>query len=317
MRTLIFSTFLSAIASAQVGGPFLGYVPDGTRIRPMIGLPSAGSIGAPIESRGFSHIATPPQQYFAVVSAADTGEVLVASEVATGGFSLSPIKGASVNPSMLVLSPRGKSAALWIPSSSHLEIVSGLPDTPSVRSVDASFLNESPLAIAVSDDGQWASALFSGKVYAFGPNTEVVPLQTDPGVQAIAFFHNRHDLAIATTTRAISLAAIDGGATPAVLSDYSDQPLSPRGIAVSFDNQRVVVADAAGTILNVLASASSRIDCGCSPTGVYGLGGAVFRLNGTSASIRSGPRPELKLFDAAAGTVLIVPPAISEIGGRQ
>jgi hypothetical protein len=310
MRTFIFSTFLCGTAFAQIGGPFLGYVPDGTRIRPMHGLPAAGAIGASIDAgRDFSHIAISPTQNFAIAIAADSGEAMIVKP----GVSLTTIKGASTNPDVLAMSPRGTSAALWFPLLGHLEAISGLPDAPAVRSIDAAFLNASPLAIAISDDGQWAAGLFSAGVYAFGPNAEVIPLQTDPGVVALAFFHNRHDLALSTSTRVTSIADVGGSMQPSVLYDFSAQPLSPRAIAISFDNQRAIVADAAGSLLNVALATGTAdlVDCGCSPTGLYSLGGALFRLNGTAR------RSELKLFDAAAGAVWIVPPALSEIGGRQ
>jgi hypothetical protein len=73
--------------------------------------------------------------------------------------------------------------------------------------------------------------------------------------------------------------------------------------------------------INVATDAANIVDCGCSPSGVYSLGGSIFRLTGTggpprSALERSGPRTDLKLFDAAAGAVWIVPPALAAKGAR-
>jgi hypothetical protein len=315
MRTLIFSAILCGSVFAQVGGPILGYVPEGSQIRTMYGLPGAGAIGHAIDARrNFSQSAISPRQNFAIAIAADTGEALVVKP----GISVNAIAGSETNADILAVSPHGTSAALWFPTSNHLEVITGLPDSPSIRTIDASFLNASPLAIAISDDGQWAVGLWSAGVYAFGPDSQTVPLQTDPGVQAIAFFHNSHDLALATQTRATSIADLGGSMQPSVLYDYSAQPLSPRAIALSFDNKLAVVADVSGAILNINLSATTanQIDCGCSPQGLYGLGAALFRLNGTAAA-RGGSRTELKLFDASSGAVLIVPPALSLAGGRQ
>jgi len=50
MRTLIFLSLCSALP-AQVGGPLIGYVPEGAHIRPMYGLPAAGAIGAAARRR--------------------------------------------------------------------------------------------------------------------------------------------------------------------------------------------------------------------------------------------------------------------------
>lgn len=305
MRTLIFSCFLGGALSAQVGGPLVGYVPEGAHIRPMYGLPAAGAIGAPLAAgRDFALIAIAPTQNFALVTTADTGELMVYKP----GSSLTIITGAATSPDALAISPSGSSAALWFPLTGKLQIVTGLPGSPAVRTIDASFLNASPLSIAISDDGQWAAGLWSTGVYAFGPSAVVIPLQTDPGVVALCFFHNNHDLALATATRATTIADVGGATQMSVLYDYSALNLSPRAIAASFDNRITVVADSAGNLVSLASATISN--CGCSPTGLYGLGGALFRLNFPG-------RHELKLFDAAQGTVLIVPPALNQAGGLQ
>jgi hypothetical protein len=306
MRTFIFPTLLCGAVWAQVGGPMIGYVPEGAHIRPMYGLPAAGAIGAPFAAgRDFALSAAAPSQNFVLVTTADTGEVMVYKP----GSGLSTVSGASASPDALAISPGGTSAALWFPFTGKLEIVSGLPDSPAVRTIDASFLNSSPLSIAVTDDGQWAAGLWAAGVYAFGPSNVVIPLQTDPGVVALSFFHNNHDLALATASRATTIADVGGATQMSMLYDYSALNLSPRAIAVSFDNRTAVVADSGGTLVNLANATVSS--CGCSPTGLYGLGGALFRLNAPS------PRHELKLFDAAQGSVLIVPPALNLTGGGQ
>lgn len=305
MRTLIFSFFLCGALSAQVGGPLIGYVPEGAHIRPMYGLPAAGAIGAPLPAgRDFALSAIAPNQSFVLVTAADTGEVMV-YKLASG---LATVSGAGTSPDALAISPGGSSAALWFPLTAKLQIVTGLPDSPAVRTIDASFLNASPLSIAVSDDGQWVVGLWSAGVYAFGPSSVVIPLQTDPGVVALSFFHNNHDLALATGARATTIADVGGATQMSVLYDYSALNLSPRAIAASFDNRVTVIADSSGMLVN--AASGTVSDCGCSPTGLYGLGGALFRLNAPG-------RHELKLFDAAQGAVLIVPAAMKMAGGAQ
>jgi hypothetical protein len=316
MRIFILPTFFCGILSAQLGGPLIGYVPDSTGIRPMYGLPAAGFVARALPAgRDFARIAISPSQSFAIVTTADTGAVMV-FQPSSG---LSPIAGAAASPDLIALSPSGSSAALWFPALNRIEAITGLPSAPSIATIDASFLNASPVALAISDDGQWTAGLFSNGVYAFGTNSAVIPLQTDPGVVALAFAHGNHNLALATATRATLITGVGGAMTPSVLNDYSAQPLSPRAIALSSDNSLAIVADSTGNILQiaVVSSTANLIDCHCSPEGLYGLGGALFRLNGTSAPGRSGRATELKLFDASAGAVWIVPPALSIAGGRQ
>jgi len=321
IRSFIFSISLSSAAFAQVGGPILGYVPEGSTIRPMYGLPAAGAIGGILNAgHNFSQIAISPQQNFAIATDASSGEVMVVKF----GAAETAIAGASSNPDVLAISPSGTSAALWFPSLNHLQVVTGLPDSPSVATIDASFLNASPSSIAITDDGQWAVGLFSAGLYAFGPSAQVIPLPTDPGVIALAFFHNSHNLALATASRATLITGVGAANQPSTLYDYSEQSLSPRAMAISFDNRQAVIADSTGKLVNISVATSTAniVDCGCSPTGVYSLGGSIFRLNGTggparSALQRSGPRPDLKVFDAAVGAVWIVPPALAGKGARQ
>lgn len=314
--------FLSGAAFAQVGGPVLGYVPEGSSIRTLYGLPAAGAIGPVIAEGGWAQIAISPAQNFLIATQAGTEQVLL---VNLAKPSVSAVPGAGANPNMIAISPSGTSAVLGFSSPGHLQVVTGLPDTPSVATVDASFLNGPPAAIAVSDDGQWTAGLWSSGAYAFGPSAKVIPLQTDPGVLALSFFHNNYNLALATAARATMITGIGGANQSSVLYDYSAQSLSPRGIAISFDNQYAVVADSAGKLVNIsVPNASANIvDCGCAPTGVFGLGGSIFRLNGAAghkrnALERSGANLDLKVFDAAGGAVWIVPPALSTAtGGRQ
>jgi DNA-binding beta-propeller fold protein YncE len=318
IRLLTLSICLPIAAFAQVGGPILGYVPEGESVRVLYGLPAAGAIGATIAEGGWSKIAISPAQNFLLSTAAATGEVLNVNLVKP---SVTSITGVSANPDLIAVSPSGTAAALWFTSLGRMQVVTGLPGSPSVATMDAPYLDSTPTAIAVSDDGQWAAGVWSAGVYAFGISAKIMPLQTDPGVVSLAFFHANHNLAIATTARATSITDVGGANQASILYDYSKQALLPKGIGVSFDNQRVLVADAAGKLVNISVAASSAVivDCGCSPNGVYGLGDALFRLNGTGRSgiARSGPTPELKLFDAAADSVWIVPPALVAAKGER
>ncbi len=71
MRSFIFSIALSSAAFAQVGGPILGYVPEGARhsTHVRIAPPRAPSAASSITGRDFSHIAISPQQNFALATA--------------------------------------------------------------------------------------------------------------------------------------------------------------------------------------------------------------------------------------------------------
>jgi hypothetical protein len=313
---VILSLVLPGAAWAQVGAPTLGFLPDGGHIRPVYGIPAAATVAAPLDyGQDFALIAVSPAQDFAIVTSASSGAVLLAP----AGGALTPMVSVAAKPDRIVLSPRGSAAILWFSSNNHLQIVSGLPNSPSVREADATFLSaplegagvDSPGALAVSDDGQWVVGSWTRGLYAFGPNGEVTHLPMRERAAALAFFGGRQDLALATESHVYSITDVGGSA--AVTTLYGGEQLRPEGIALSFDNQRLAVAESSGAILSLdLAGGStSHLDCGCTPEGVFAMGRTIFRLTGLSGGA-------FKLFDSATGEVLFVPLAYDpQAGGQQ
>ena len=118
MRTGILALFgagvalqlLSAGAAfGQIGGPVLGYVPDGGRIRPVYGIPATGAAGPFLDqNRDYAQIAISPRQDYALAIAADNGEALV---IVPGG-SPTHLDGVAPGASRMLTSPRGSAAVL-------------------------------------------------------------------------------------------------------------------------------------------------------------------------------------------------------------
>jgi len=285
------------MAWAQITGPTLGWFPNGSRVVPIYGLPGAARIENYLDGFGstepLARIAVSPRQDYVLASSIATGEVLRIIP----GVSTSPIAGASANPDRIVVSPLGTAAALWFDSTSQFQIISGLPNSPAVRNIDATFLNASPNAIAVSDDGQWLAASWPAGVYAWAQDASVRPISSDPGVTALAFLAQQSTLALATSTRVFSITL--GSGSEATL--YTGA-LSPAGLASTFDNSKFILADTSGTIysIDLVSGAAATFECGCQPQGVFGIEGTVFRF--TSSTLGS-----LKLFDANAGAIFEVP----------
>jgi len=299
----------AATLSAQIAAPLLGWLPEGAQIRRMNGLPGAATLGAPVNvGHLLAHIAVSPSQNDVLASDAGTGEVLLIIPENGTGVSATTLN-TPVSPDQIVASPRGSSAILWFSGAAQLEILSGLPGTPTIRQIDASFLgasvntglNPNQPAIAVSDDGEWIAAASSAGVYQWGPDGVPRQLYGGSDAAALAFFTGSSQLAIATSTQLLSIVGSTPGNESATSVLYQGS-FSPAGLAASFDNQAIVLADRNGKIYSIDAATNtpSIANCQCSPSGVFGLGGSSFRL--TSSSI--GP---VKLFDAGAGAILAVP----------
>ena len=217
---------------------FWATLPDGGNIRPVYGIPAAAAVSAPLDSgQDFDLIAISPNQDFALVTGASSGAVLIA----TPGAAATPLPGAASSPDRIVLSPGGSAAALWFASTGHLQIVSGLPGSPSVREVDATFLGgflegatqrDVPGALAISDDGQWLVGSWSRGLYAFGPHGEVSRLPIRDYASALAFYAGRQDLALASDFHVLSVTGVGGANTVSTL--YSSGRLTPVGMSLVF-----------------------------------------------------------------------------------
>ncbi len=298
--------FSASSAWAQVGAPQLGWVPDGSRIRPVYGIPAAAAVGPAVATnQDFLQIAASPARDYVLVSTVPTGSV----SIYTPERGLVPLDGAGIAPDLLVISPRGSAAALWFSSIHQAQVVTSLPGAPAIRQLDASFLGSAPDALAVSDDGTWLAGAGPGGVYAFGPKGQVNHLPIGDRVTALAFFQGTHDLAAAGAAGLQMVTGVDGFAVVSSLLAASDSALQPVAVAATSDNRMVVLADRGGavTAVDIGSGAATTSDCGCQPEGLFGLGpGAgpsAFRLTG----LRDGA---FKLFDAAHGEVLFAPLAL-------
>ncbi len=319
LRTITFFALMGA-AYGQLSGPVMGYLPDGSSLRPINGIPAAGTVGAAVTAdRNLSLLQVAPGQALALATAYDNGQVLLVT-LGSGGqaLQLAPVTGAAAGATQIVFSPNGSAAALWFSATGHLQLVTGLASTPAVRDLDASYLGGNPSAIGVSDDGQWAIGSWSGSNYGFGPSGQAVTLPVSGSAEAVNFLHGRQDAAIITATQVVTIADIGGAAVPTVLwSLPSDAAVTggrpvAAGIAASADNSQLAIAANTGALFtfNLATGVGTPADCECQPSGLSGVGGSVFRLNGISAGV-------LKLFDAASNNVWFVPLGTAAVSGGQ
>ena len=312
LKHVFLTALLAGVAMAQISAPRLGLLPDSGAIRAMNGIAGSGSIG-PLLGGGqtFASVAVAPHGDFALAATEEGGLAVVT--VAPDGVSLqiSAIAGAIAG--SVQLSPNG-SAGL-IANGGQLQVVTGLPGSASAQApVNASYLGAAS-ALTVSDDGQWVAGVFGGSVFALGSDGQAIPLPAPAGVSALTFFHGTGDLAVTTSVQILKIS--DLGGTPALSTifgsaDTLPPPESPIALALTEDNSAIVLVEPDGGIGQVVLSsgAVSIAQCGCTPQGLIGLGGSVFRLN----NLDNG---SIKIYDAVAGSVMFVPLAASSTQGGQ
>jgi hypothetical protein len=302
--------FAATTLSAQVSGPFLGYLPDGKNIRPVLGIPSSASVAGAIDSfPPLSRAVAAPNGDHVLAVLADTGEVAILRP----GRGVKAVEGAGVAPDSMTLSPRGTSAVLWFNSISRAQIVTGLPDAPQLRGVEAAFLGENPSALAISDDGAWLAGLWSKGLYAFGPLGESNWVSIEDG-RTLSFFEGNHDLAVATPRGVYRVIDIGGRSEVRLVVAAGESGIQPAALAVSAGNTRVILAEQSGKVTSVRIEdgAVKEADCGCVPQGLFRMTRSAFRLTDLTERY-------FKLFDSDTGEVLFAPlaDAAAEEGGAQ
>ena len=307
LRSTILGALVFAIAGAalaQAGAPQLGWVPDGARIRPVYGIPASPAVGTAVAiTQDFARVAASATRNYVLLSAADTGIVSVYQPE----IGLTSVDRAGVAPDSIVLSAGGSAAALWFASINQVQIVTGLPEAPSIRQLDTSFLGSPPIELALSDDGAWLTGAWSAGVYSFGPNSEINRLPIEDRVNALAFFPLTHDVAAASTAGLLKVTAIGGFAQVSLLAPSADSSTPAAAVAVTQDNRFMITVNRSGSItaVQIESGATTTIDCACSPEGLFAMGPSAFRLT----ALQDGA---FKLFDATLGEVLFAPLALNQ-----
>lgn len=302
--TAIFT--LSCVHAAQndsvLGAPLLGYVYDShsRTVRTIDGIPGASLLGTTF-SAGMEiseGAVSPDQSYILVVGAqSHTAHVLI---VDGGEVTVRAIAGTSRRVDRIFISPSGLSAVLYGITDGVLQIVTGLPDKPTVaHEIAASAID----TVAISDDGDvllTACAKLLRPVLVFAASAQSHELPVAGATSAMVFRPRSHDALVAAGGRIILIRNVDDLAA-ATYQDFDDTSSGPPiALNVSRDGRRFFAGYGDGTIQtrDVASGELFTASCPCHPTGLYPLqGDSIFRLNSSMP---------LFLFDAANNKVLFV-----------
>lgn len=316
----------AGLACAQTGsfaGPVAGYVFDSGAhaLRPVVGVPGASVIGAPIDAgQSFTAAYVAPRQdsFFGIASDGSVHWFAIAQ----GAFAERAISGLMTAPESVVFSPSGTAAALY--GNGQAQIVTGLPASPAVAGTIS--LNTSAAApgrgseghgrsaapaLAVSDDGGYLLAALGNSIQLASQNGGVRPVIQTGADAVMAFAPGGHDAAIAARgTGAILIRDVPGAAAQQPLADDGPAFNAIAGIAFSSDGARVFVASASGQSAIVFDLAGNRSDfaCNCSPVELTAMG-ASFRLN-ELAGLQQ-PAPLWLLDGGPSGPRVVFVPALS------
>jgi hypothetical protein len=218
---------------------------------------------------------------------------------------------ANVSPSSLItFSPHGGYAVVLVPGSTSLQLVSGIPQSPSASTVTSATQIQ---GAAVSDAGTLLVAA-NGATMGFTVTATVAngtrsTLATLGGFGGMGFVPGSEDSLIADSS-ANTLARYHNG-TPTTLATGANGLNQPLAVAASQDDHWAIVADRAdGSLLRVDLTGAmppAQTSCTCSPTQLSALNGnAVFEL------VAPGTTPGWMIeADSPTSRVLFIPPVRS------
>ncbi len=280
MRTFIVmlcSMLLTAgIAAAQVGQgvvgvPWLGWIFDteGRALRPITGIPMSALMGDKVDLE-LSLAVGSPEGSFALGVAAESGRVLIVQ-----GSNSAELVGAKANPTRIVMSARGRVAALYYEDGNLVQVFDGLP--ASGRLARELTLDSVPVALAIDDAASTVLASAEGGLYAYKLEQGKQLLIPSSGILEANFFAGSNDV-VALNADKITL--LRDGQT--VELGVQEDIVNPVRAAISGDGRSLITLLKQGNIVirNLKAGTSKMLQCDCTPTDLARLhGNSVFRLN--------------------------------------
>lgn len=316
---LVLAFTVHALSASELQGPSLGALFDSAsgQLYPIVGIPAAAAIGKPLEvGQLLSSASVCSARGFALAISRDGGQVLVVS-FGKGIIETGALAGAPPGPDRMVLSPNCTSAALLYSAVSQGQLITGLPDHPSLSPIVLSPLPSLSGAIAVDDTG--ASLLVATSI----EGTSIVnrlSASAQPGmvaiagsVSAIAFLRNSPDAVVAANSGSNQLYllrdAASGALAPSQIGGRPDRSGDAVSVTTSAENRYVYVANArtdSVTIVDLRNESTQELSCSSKVEGINALrNGFTFLLSARTDRPMtildvSGAQPRLSLIPAAS-----------------
>jgi hypothetical protein len=285
----------SSTASAEVAAasqPLLGYTWDSTHagFRTMLGVPGAATLSNSFVTEGaFSSAVLCLRKNYALLTNS-SGSIYVVSLPDGEPLQVTP---QVVSNQRIVVSPSCSTALVYAPGSSSSALITGLPSTPELKSLNFGAA-ASIVGAAAGDLGDLllASGQPDGSVSvqllpASGGMSILVTLQRY-GAMAFATGGTTALLADAGANKVLMVSPSATAVSSVVLATSSDGVSLPFAIASSADGRQAVIANRTGTPLLRVAlaanSAPAKVACSCQPSELIPLAGnAVFQVSDLSS----------------------------------
>ena len=302
----VLALLCGGLASGQhVQGPVMGFVVDGSQIRPILGVPGAAVVGAPLKTGGPLTVeAVSPAGNYVLVSREDR-----VPAIWTPGSKPQTLTDLPAGTYRVALSPAGTAAAFYSQTDGRMRVISGLPDAPSaVSEIPLDSLEAALQNFTVSDDGQLvlcaeAATEAGSAAVVLGPSGKLNRITLPGAVSALNFGLRSHDAVIASGSTALLVRRVDapGATTPLNASNAG----AIGSAALASDGRHVLLAQPDSGKIAVVESDSGEaatIDCHCTLEGLTRINENTYRLDSYDGSA-------IRILDTAStpARVLVVP----------
>jgi hypothetical protein len=241
-------------------------------IRPISGVPGAAIVGDPVVFARNAAIA--PGRRFALVDAGSGEPLRIWRLDRTAPAEAQTLHGV-LFPDRIIYSPGGSAAVLVSQSGTVVQVLTGLPDSPTIHS--AMETPEQAGAFAVNDAGDLLAG--GDSVWLLRENEAPRRLPIPGPVSAVAL--EGSDALIAGADQILLLRNLPDATEYRTLADYAPDR-APAVVQFSAGAAQALAAYADGEVLVLVLEGGepARLACRCRPTALHRLaGGSLFQLN--------------------------------------
>jgi hypothetical protein len=282
------SSSTTAVANTVTSGPTLGYAWDKASggLRPIVGLPGAAYLGAPVFSSGTYSTGIACAQKKLALLTGGKGEIYVVNLPAGNPVELTGQLSAK---QQIVFSPGCVNALVYAADTSTVFLLQGVSTAPTVKTVQLAS-SRSVVGAAVADSGAIlvASSQSGGGVSVDGVRADgssAPSIASLSGYGGLAFLPNVDNALIVDAAKNILWlqSGLVNGTGLTQIAAAGDGLTQPSAVGSSADSRYAIVLNNQSSILRIDISKKSApvsVACNCSPSELVPLSGnLVFRLN--------------------------------------
>jgi DNA-binding beta-propeller fold protein YncE len=234
----------------------------------VIGIPGSAYFGPAIDTGDFYIVAVCSELQYAIVLSSDRKGIHIISFSGAAPGHTTFVGELNSEPELVSLSPSGNTAAVLRGSSNAVDVLTGLPHNPVLKTVT---IPAGVTAIAVADDAEALAVVEHANAISIIGKEWSRQLATAEDVRDITFRPNAHDLVYVDrgAGQVVMVSAASTEPVTKIIAGAADGISSPRN-PVFLRNGRLAVANAgAGEIL--LVDPDSRVTRVPAPCSIAGL----------------------------------------------